>query len=303
MKFIDPSGEMPWFLPVIGAFIGGIGNVIENWDVIDGFWQGFAAFSVGAGAGAATVATGGSGASVWAVGGVAAAGSAVTGATNSVISQTGHNFHGINNVNWKGVGISATVGGVAGFAGGAAGYGAVNMDLLVNIFSSPVLRSAIVSPLAAGAGHVAGGTTANLFMGQSLDDAFTNSFGGIGSSLAIGGAIGIASTIGVSYASGINPWNGNPLNGLTLTAKDLHIESEVQRIKDGIEYVQFPHDGSTFQNNPLKDGYLPQGIYYKEYIVPTPGIQGPGPQRIVIGSDGFWYYTPDHYKTYIRFKP
>lgn len=62
-------------------------------------------------------------------------------------------------------------------------------------------------------------------------------------------------------------------------------------------------NSSTFHNNPLKEGYLPQGIQYKEYVVPTHGTQGPGLQRIVIGSDGAWYYTPDHYKTYIRFKP
>lgn len=29
----------------------------------------------------------------------------------------------------------------------------------------------------------------------------------------------------------------------------------------------------------------------------------PGPTRIVIGNDGKWYYTPNHYNTYIRFKP
>ncbi|MBQ3624024.1 MAG: hypothetical protein II950_01215 [Prevotella sp.] len=26
-------------------------------------------------------------------------------------------------------------------------------------------------------------------------------------------------------------------------------------------------------------------------------------KRIVVGSDGSWYYTPDHYKTFIKFKP
>lgn len=122
--------------------------------------------------------------------------------------------------------------------------------------------------------------------------------------MVVGGAIGVASTIGVSYASRINPWNGKTLTGLTLTAKDLHIENEVQRIKTGTIYDQYRHDGTTFYNNPLKQGgYLPQGVQYREYVVPTSGLLGPGLQRIVVGSDGSWYYTPDHYKTFIRFKP
>jgi filamentous hemagglutinin len=39
--------------------------------------------------------------------------------------------------------------------------------------------------------------------------------------------------------------------------------------------------------------------FYKEYVVPTPGVKGPGPQRIVAGSDGKMYYTPDHYDSFI----
>lgn len=303
LKYVDPDGEMPWFIPVIGALIGGISNVVANWKDIDGFWQGFTAFIVGAGAGATTVATGGSGASIWTVAGVTAAGGAVTGATNNVIAQTGHNFEGFNQIDWGQVGVAAAASGVAGFAGGAAGYGVANMDFLVNSVNSPILRSVVVSPWAAGAGHIAGGTTANWLIGQSFGDAFSNSFRGIGKSMAIGSALGVVSAIGISYASGINPWNGNPLNGITVTAEDLQIENEVQRIKDGVTYSQYRHDGTEFYNDPARQGYLPQGIQYKEYVVPTYGIRGPGPQRIVVGADGSWYYTPDHYDTFIRFKP
>ena len=301
LKYVDPDGEMPWLIPVIGALIGGISNVVANWKDIDGFWQGFTAFAVGAGAGATTVATGGSGASIWTVAGVAAAGGAVTGATNNVIAQTGYNFEGFSQIDWGLVGVGAAAGGVAGFAGGAAGYGVANMDFLVNGVNSPILRSAVVSPLAAGAGHIAGGTTANLIIGQSFGDAFSNSLSGIGKSMIVGGALGVVSTIGISYASGINPWNGNPLNGITVTAEDLNVSSTVERIKAG---ESFPHnnDGSTFEN---RDNLLPikENGYYKEYVHPTPGILGPGPQRIILGGGREWYYSPDHYKTFIRFKP
>ncbi|MBR4593103.1 MAG: hypothetical protein IKO33_00790, partial [Bacteroidaceae bacterium] len=42
--------------------------------------------------------------------------------------------------------------------------------------------------------------------------------------------------------------------------------------------------------------------YYKEYVHPTSGISGPGQQRIVIGSSGEIYFTPDHFHFFIRIK-
>jgi len=193
--------------------VGGVVTLAMNWNNCDGFWQYASAFGVGAGAGAFTAATGGAaGAGFWATAGVAAAGSAATMGTNSVIAQTGHNFSGMGNVDWGQVGISSAIGGVSGFAGGAAGYWAANSSMLVNGISSPVLRSAVVSPLAAGAGHIAGGTTAGLIQGQSFNEAFASSFNGLGQSMAFGAAIGVASTIGVSYANKISPWTGKPLN-------------------------------------------------------------------------------------------
>ena len=100
-------------------------------------------------------------------------------------------------------------------ASAGVGYGASNLCLSINGFnigSSPLLKSVIVSPLAAGAGHVAGGTTANLFAGQNLEDAFLNSFDGIGKSMAIGGAIGVSSTLGTCFATKTNPINGKYWN-------------------------------------------------------------------------------------------
>ncbi|MDC3958221.1 hypothetical protein KEG38_30460 [Polyangium jinanense] len=63
----------------------------------------------------------------------------------------------------------------------------------------------------------------------------------------------------------------------------------------------FPHknDGSVFRN---REGKLPseRPDYYREYVHPTPGVSGPGPQRIVVGDGGEIYYTPDHYGSFIR---
>ncbi|HBG42117.1 MAG TPA: endonuclease [Porphyromonadaceae bacterium] len=210
LVYVDENGEF-WHI-IIGAIVGGVTNLITNWDNVDGFWDGLTTFTIGAGAGAATAATGGAGAGFWAVAGVSAAGGAMTSASNDIVAQTGKNFSGIENVNWGSVGKSTLVGTAASFAGGAAGYWAAGSSVLVNNINSPIARSAIVSPLSSGAGHIAGGTTAGLLSGQDLGTAFNNSFNGLGTSMAVGGAIGVASTIGVSYANGINPLTGKSLN-------------------------------------------------------------------------------------------
>jgi guanyl-specific ribonuclease Sa len=75
------------------------------------------------------------------------------------------------------------------------------------------------------------------------------------------------------------------------------LQSTLTRIDKG---VKFPHrnDGSIFQN---KEGLLPKKPpgYYREYVHPTPGINGPGAQRVVVGQGGEIYYTPDHYGTFV----
>ena len=303
LKYVDENGEY-WHI-LIGAVLGGVANIIANWDNIDGFWQGVVIFGAGAGAGAATAATGG--ASGWTIVGVSAASGAGTAATNSIVAQTGKNFRGIDSVDWGTVGKSSFVGGISNAVGSAAGYYVSSAPWLVNGINSPAARSAIASPIAAGAGHITGGTAYGVLDGQDLRTAFTNALDGIGTNMAIGGAMGVASTVGTCYANKINPWNGRPINNDYITAKDWNLEYEVSRIKNGITYnndeFHFHHDGSRFYNNPNKNGNLPQGVIYREFVVPTPGISRPGPQRIVVGSDGNWYYTPDHYKTFFKFIP
>ena len=75
----------------------------------------------------------------------------------------------------------------------------------------------------------------------------------------------------------------------------------LDRIRRG---EKWPHmnDGSVFKN---KEGLLPKRKegYYTEYVHPTPGVTGPGPQRIVIGKGGEAFYTPDHYGTFIPITP
>jgi hypothetical protein len=104
--YTDPDGEY-WHI-IIGAAIGGVVNLAANWNNIDSFWDGLATFSVGAGAGALTAATGGSGFFTNAMS------TGVTCMTNSIVAQTEKNFSGFDNIDWGHVGQSGVIGAANG---------------------------------------------------------------------------------------------------------------------------------------------------------------------------------------------
>ncbi|MEU3979867.1 ribonuclease domain-containing protein [Streptomyces sp. NPDC026672] len=62
----------------------------------------------------------------------------------------------------------------------------------------------------------------------------------------------------------------------------------------------FPYakDGSAFRNFERRLPRHPRG-YYHEYTVETPGSPGRGARRIVTGQGGEFYYTDDHYETFL----
>ena len=61
--------------------------------------------------------------------------------------------------------------------------------------------------------------------------------------------------------------------------------------------------GVTTRVTQGTDTIVPNSIdYYKEYVHPTPGVNGPGPQRIIKGGNGEIYFTPDHYHFFIKIR-
>ena len=79
---------------------------------------------------------------------------------------------------------------------------------------------------------------------------------------------------------------------------DVDLTATLQRIERG-KRLRFSHDGITFENRERRLPAKPGG-YYQEFVHPTPGVEGPGGQRVVLGRDGEVYYTPDHYRTFRR---
>lgn len=65
----------------------------------------------------------------------------------------------------------------------------------------------------------------------------------------------------------------------------------------------FPYarDGIPFGN---REGLLPsrQRNYYREYTVPTPGLNHRGARRIISGGAGEYWYTADHYRSFKRIR-
>ena len=72
------------------------------------------------------------------------------------------------------------------------------------------------------------------------------------------------------------------------------IRSTIEGIENGTVLPR-----TEFNN---KEGLLPSAGkgYYKEFVLPTPGVNGVGSQRIIRGDGGEYYYTPDHYHTFIH---
>ena len=63
----------------------------------------------------------------------------------------------------------------------------------------------------------------------------------------------------------------------------------------------FERDGAVFGNH---ERLLPPRTrgYYHEYTVPTPRAANRGARRIVVGRNGEFYYTGDHYRTFRRIR-
>jgi ribonuclease T1 len=96
-------------------------------------------------------------------------------------------------------------------------------------------------------------------------------------------------------------WSGFALAlGAEIASRELPPEAKrtLKAIRDGGPFP-YAKDGATFGN---REGLLPRRArgYYREYTVKTPGLQGRGPRRIIVGRAGELYYTDDHYQSFRR---
>lgn len=86
------------------------------------------------------------------------------------------------------------------------------------------------------------------------------------------------------------------LDGRVAWRGDVDLRPVLARIRRG-EQDAHRDDGTVFGNRERRLPQKPRG-WYREFVVRTPGLHGPGPQRLVVGKDGEAFYTPDHYATF-----
>lgn len=196
LKYDDPDGEF-WHI-IIGAGVGGVINLVCNWDQCNGFWEYVAAFGAGAASGAITAATGGASVGL-ALGGVAVGG-AITSSVNDLIIQTDKNFEG--QIDWGHVGYSGVVGAVSGVASfGASSWAVANLSSpIINGFSinNPILSSTINGTVGGAIGGYAGGFTCALMMTGDLKGACKAGLSGLTTGATIGGSLGFVDAIKTS---------------------------------------------------------------------------------------------------------
>ena len=75
----------------------------------------------------------------------------------------------------------------------------------------------------------------------------------------------------------------------------------VDLIDAGGPFPEPEHDGGTFGNREELLPDRPMG-YYREYTVPTPGLDHRGARRIVAGEAAELYWTADHYSSFARIR-
>lgn len=83
----------------------------------------------------------------------------------------------------------------------------------------------------------------------------------------------------------------------------------LERIRRGGPFPYPDKDGSIFGNFEKQLPLKARG-YYREFTVPTPGSRDRGARRIVAGTgksgnaadSGEYYYSPDHYRSFVRIR-
>jgi ribonuclease T1 len=123
--------------------------------------------------------------------------------------------------------------------------------------------------------------------------------------IRLGRIAAILLLIWLGFASGLGHaflWSGKPAASAEIRVEQLPPEGRqtLILIKRGGPFP-YSRDGIPFGN---REGLLPPQVrnYYREYTVPTPGLNHRGARRIVTGRGGEYWYTADHYKSFKRIR-
>jgi ribonuclease T1 len=111
----------------------------------------------------------------------------------------------------------------------------------------------------------------------------------------------VALAVGYAVRASRSDAPARPIRTVSLRALPRQVTVTVHRVEDGGPFPYPEDDGVVFHNYEHLLPAEPDG-YYREYTVPTPGASDRGARRVVTGSGGQFYYTPDHYGSFERLR-
>jgi len=112
-------------------------------------------------------------------------------------------------------------------------------------------------------------------------------------------ALLLAAFLGLSSSACAEGQN-SPIPEVSAAELPAQAHATIGLIRKGGPYP-YERDGLVFGNFEKRLPLRERG-YYREYTVRTPGVNGRGARRIVVGKGGELYYTDDHYQTFRRIK-
>ena len=92
-------------------------------------------------------------------------------------------------------------------------------------------------------------------------------------------------------------YNARILDYRRTLVQHVDLSDALRRIRDNALAPNDSEGWKVFGNYERLLPQRPRG-WYREMRIPTRGLRGPGPQRLVYGRGGEVYWTPDHYQTF-----
>lgn len=101
--------------------------------------------------------------------------------------------------------------------------------------------------------------------------------------------------LGAAY--GVPTRSKTPVPDCRLSTLPDQVEDAVEAVYNDGPFLR-SKDGSTFRNAERLLPTQREG-FYREYTVADPGVDFPGPRRLVVGNRGTqWFFTSDHYDSF-----
>lgn len=112
-------------------------------------------------------------------------------------------------------------------------------------------------------------------------------------------ALGIGYGIQAADSGGHHTTSTSHITAVGLSTLPPQAAETVRLIEHGGPFPYPRNDAVVFDNAERRLPSEPHG-YYREYTVPTPGSSTRGARRMITGRGGEYYYTADHYESFVR---